>query len=247
MVRCVLLSVLFAVTACATSDEPEPEPEPDHDEPSDFEVDPADGKADGLPAAFNQHLVVTDDLFLDSGAFTADEVQRFFEDSPYGTESWLATYETAGGVTAAQALYTAATAEGISPVTLLARMQVESSLVSKTTVPSANRINKLMGCGCPDGAACSSQYRGFEKQLVCAARILRKWYDASIDGTGPWRRGSTRRTLDPKSVTPLNHATASLYAYTPWVLVGRGGNWLVWNVSRKFVRHAIDEGMLDAE
>ena len=47
-----------------------------------------------------------------------------------------------------------------------------------------------------------------------------------------------------RTVTPANHATASLYAYTPWVLVGRGGNWLVWNISKKYVKYAEDEGLI---
>lgn len=248
MVRSFLLGALLALSAslsaCAISDAADPQTE--HDEPADFEVDPADGKADGLPATFNRHLVVTDELFLDSGSLTVAEVQTFLDESPYGTKSWLASYRTPDGVSAAQALVNAATSEGISPLMLLARMQVESALVSKTTVPSATKINRIMGCGCHDGAACLAQFRGFEKQLVCAGETLRKWYDASVDGTGEWRLGRTKRTLDPTSVTPVNHATASLYQYTPWVLVGRGGNWLVWNVSRKYVRHAIAEGLIDA-
>jgi hypothetical protein len=245
MARTFLLALLFAVasSACVSAGD---EPETEHDEPADFEVDPADGKADGLPATFNQHNVVTDELFLDSGSMTVEEVQTFLEDSPYGSRSWLADYTAADGTSAAQALVNAATAKGISPLMLLARMQVESALVSKTSTPSTTKINRIMGCGCHDGAACLSQFRGFEKQLVCAADTLRKWYDASVDGTGDWRRGKTSRTLDPKSVTPVNHATASLYQYTPWVLVGRGGNWLVWNVSRKYVRYALDEGFIES-
>ncbi len=57
---------------------------------------------------------------------------------------------------------------------------------------------------------------------------------------------SGRRTLDPRPITPKNRAPASLYAYTPWVLVNRGGNWLVWSVTRKYVRHAIAKGLLPA-
>jgi len=57
--------------------------------------------------------------------------------------------------------------------------------------------------------------------------------NASVDGSGQWRKGHTSRTLDPTNVTPATNATAALYAYTPWVLPYRGGNWLVWNVTRK--------------
>ena len=49
-----------------------------------------------------------------------------------------------------------------------------------------------------------------------------------------------------KPFSRLNHATASLYAYTPWVLVNTGGNWLVWNITRKYEQHAIAEGYISA-
>ena len=70
------------------------------------------------------------------------------------------------------------------------------------------------------------------------------WYQGSIDGDAEWVAGRGRRTLDKIWVVPGNHATASLYAYTPWVLRGSGGNWLVWNVTRKMERHARALGVL---
>jgi hypothetical protein len=205
-----------------------------HDEPSDYEVDPDDGKGDGLSAVFNQNDVVGDDIFL--GSMTVAEVQKFFEQSPYNNRSWLADY-TVDGKTAAQLVVEAATADGVHPLMLLSRMQVEASLVSKTTSPTQHRIDRSLGCGCPDGQACNTSYKGFGPQLACGAKTLRQWYDGSVRGDGLWVKGVSKRTLDPKTITPVNHATASLYAYTPWVLVGSGGNWLVWNVTRKYVRH----------
>lgn len=152
----------------------------------------ASGKADGVPLVFDQNDVVGDDLFIDDGELTVAEIQSFLEDSPYNNRSWLADY-TINGVSAAQAIYNAATGEGIHPMTILARMQVEASLVSKTTQPSASRLNAALGCGCPDGGACASQYRGFDKQLVCGAKILRKAADdVSVAGTG----SVPRRPLD---------------------------------------------------
>ncbi len=240
--RHIALTLTLVIAACVT--ETEDLPASDHEELSDFDVEPADGKADGVPAAFNRHDVMGNDVFLDDGKLDAADVQAFFDSSPYGTTSWLATYSV-NGVSAAQMLVTAARAHGISPIVMLGRMQVESSLVSKTVMPSQSRIDHLMGCGCPDGRACSSAYRGFANQLDCAAEVLREGYDLSVDGTGEWRVGRAKRTLDPLSVTPVNHATAALYWYTPWVLQGRGGNWLIWNVTKKFVRHATDEGLLE--
>lgn len=216
--------------ACATEMVDSGDPADDFDYSTE-----TDGKSDG--ASFNQHDVVSDELFTGAGAMGVDDVQKFLEDSPYGTRSWLADYQV-NGTSAAQFIIDAAEAQQIHPLMLLSRIQVESSLVSKTVKPSQAKIDKLAGCGCPDGGGCSSQFRGFGPQMLCAAETLRKWYDASVDGTGQWQKGVSRKTLDPRTVTPANHATASLYAYTPWVLVGKGGNWLVWNVTRKYVNHA---------
>jgi hypothetical protein len=237
--RSLALALITALCACAAE-----APGTDHDEPADFEVDPDDGKADGLPATFNQNNVVDDILLTDATALTVEEVQAFFEKNPYGTRSWLAGHQ-AGGVSAAEMVVEAATTHGVNPLILIARMQTETSLVSKTSAPSQRTLDRALGCGCPDGGSCNAAYSGLQRQLDCGARILRKWYDASVDGTGQWRQGVSRSTLDPRRVTPANHATATFYAYTPWVLVGQGGTWLAWNVTRKYVRHAISIGLTE--
>lgn len=231
-----MITVCAALCASCAMDSDEVE----HD-PSDFDVSPDDGKGDGVSAVFDQNNVLTDVLLEDAASITVGEMQAFFERSPYGTRSWLASYRI-GGVPASQLVLDAAVAQHIHPLVLVARMQVEASLVSKTSAPSQRLIDQGLGCGCPDGGSCSALYKGLDKQLVCGARTLRKWFDASVAGTGEWRKGVSRRTLDPRTVTPANHATATLYAYTPWVLVGTGGNWLVWNVTRKYVRYAEANG-----
>lgn len=215
----------------------------DHDEAADFDVDPADAKADGLPTTFDQNFVVTDALLIDATAMTADDVQAFFEKNPYGTRSWLASY-TQDGQTAAELVALAAQAHDVNPLVLIARMQVETSLVSKTTAPSKTLLARALGCGCPDGGTCNPSYAGLRAQLDCGAATLRRWYDASIDGSGEWLRGRTHTTLDGRHVTPISHATATFYAYTPWVLVGNGGTWLAWNVTRKYVRHATETSLI---
>jgi hypothetical protein len=221
----------------------------DHDEDSDFDdVDGfgEDGKADfaGIPVVFDRNLIMSDEQFTAVDAVDAGELQAFFEESPYANRSWLADYSAADGRSAAELIVDAATAEGINPILLLSRMQVEQSLVSKTVRPSTSRLDKALGCGCPDGSGCSAAYRGFSAQLTCGARILRKWYDASIAGNGIWNLGVAKKTLDPLTVTPRSHATSSFYAYTPWVLQGRGGTWLVWNVTRKYFKHLDAMGVL---
>lgn len=218
-------------------------------DPADFdEVDwggGADGKGDfsGVPAVFDRNNIMTDEVLLAASAVDATAVQAFLEKSPYGTRSWLADHRI-GTLRFSDVLVMESRTGGIDPVVLLARMQVESSLVSKTVKPSNSTINHALGCGCPDGAACGREFAGLQSQLRCAVDVLNEQLRTSRDGTGQWRLGTARRTLDPLSVTPRSHATAALYAYTPWVLVGRGGNWLVWNVTRKYLKHFDEAGTL---
>ncbi len=219
----------------------------DHDEELDFEdvPTPGDGKADvsGLPATFDRHLIMDDDQFTNTAAIDAAGLQQFFEDSPYGNRSWLASH-TVSGMSAAEAIVGAAQEAGLNPLMMVARMQVEKSLVSKSTRPSQRSIDYAFGCGCPDNRPCNTAFKGLDKQVKCAADTLKKWYERSIAGDGLWVLGRAKRTLDPLSVTPRSHATASLYAYTPWVLVGRGGNWLTWNVLRRYAVSLDERGLL---
>ena len=233
-----VLALVLCLAACA------PETvDSDHDEAADFDVDPADAKADGLPTSFDQNFVVTDALLTNSLAMNVEDVQAFFDKNPYGTRSWLASYEDKG-MTAAEMIVEASVAHDVNPLILIARMQVETSLVSKTATPSQRMIDRALGCGCPDGGSCNPAYSGLRSQLDCGAKTLRRWYDASIAGNGEWIKGRTKRTLDSRAVTPISHATATFYAYTPWVLVGSGGTWLAWNVTRKYVRHATATNLL---
>lgn len=227
------------LTACAAD-------APDHDEPSDYDLVSwtPDGKADysGVPAVFDKNQVISDAVFT-TPAVDADAIQQFLEHSPYGNRSWLADYQV-GGVPFSQRVVEIAEAHGIDPAMLVVRLQVESSVVSKTATPSTSTLNHAAGCGCPDGGGCSSTYRGFEAQLDCAAATYEKWFDASEAGTGQWRVGHTTKSLDGVSVTPRDNATASLYQYTPWVLPNRGGAWLTWNVTRRYLKAFDQAGTL---
>lgn len=210
----------------------------DHETPEDFAeaVVSKTGATSGLPSRFDRNRVMDDGFFTAVDAVSAGQVQAFFETNPYGRRSFLADVRV-NGVTAAEAIVAESRAKGINPIVMIARMQVEKSLVAKTSNPGGNSLDYAFGCGCPDGRACNSAYRGLDKQIRCAADVLKRHYDGSVRGDGLWNRGVGKRTLDPITVTPANHATSSLYAYTPWVLEGRGGNWLVWNITRRYAEH----------
>lgn len=201
---------------------------------------------------FDKNFIVSDSMFQFDPNITANSIQSFLEKTPYSIDknkreetrirSWLAdhTLETTlngqrVSTRAADVIWQVAEKNNINPVLLLARIQTEATLVSKTKKPTQALIDAAAGCGCPDGGRCTRSYKGFENQLTCAAEIFNKWYDASAEYphgiTTWWRKDFSRKTNDPIAVTPSNHATAAMYAYTPWVLTGKGGNWLMWRTT----------------
>ncbi|MCA9541540.1 MAG: hypothetical protein KC620_21730, partial [Myxococcales bacterium] len=251
MIRAVLaLFVTLAVVGCA--DEPLPESGnaaagyAGHAEPADFAPTVVTKSTPlGVPGSFDGHTVM-DDAFLNaSDAITVAQLQAFLERTPYGNRSWVADAVTPDGRRASQAIIDACREFDINPIAVLARMQVEQRAISTTSPISTHARDYTLGCGCPDNQACNTAYKGMYKQVQCGARTMRGRYEDSEDGSGEWRRGRTRRTLDGYDITPTNHATASMYAYTPWrgSTSNKIGNWLVWNITLKYAQHFADAGV----
>ena len=107
--------------------------------------------------------------------------QAFLEATPYKNKSVLASY-TSNGVSAAQAISNAAKKYQISPLLILTRAQMEQSLIGKTSA-SSKALNYAFGCGCPDNQACSTQWKGFDRQVDCMASHMRSYLD-DLEGGG---------------------------------------------------------------
>ena len=227
------LIILACLTGCS---DPVVEPAEYHPTADDL-VDSEAGKADSF--AFDANRLVSDSLFEDADYMSAEDIQGFLEFNPYRQRSYLADY-TFNGMSFAQAVYEAAQKHRINPMILLVKIQVESSLIFRTSSPSQYILDHAMGCGCPDeGPVCGRAPKGVFAQVDCAARLMRSYLtalDASSQTVSGWAVGRSKQTSDDKAITPANRATAALYTYTPWVLQGEGGNWLFWNVMRKFSR-----------
>lgn len=232
IVRCAALALLVA--SCGPVD--------DGPHPLDLLPMPSDGlgKADGPgDALFIAGHLVSDDAFFDGGALDAAALQRFLEDTVYGKRSFLADWVGDDGRTFARALRDEAEHAGINPLVLLVTLQKESSLISRSVKPAKSKLDWALGCGCPDHQGCSTAFRGLTKQLRCAAELLRDAKraldsgDPTVSGRHP---GQTIKTLDKVSLRLANKATTILYTYTPWVLKGKGGNWLFWNIWRRYAK-----------
>lgn len=173
---------------------------------------------DSTATTFDRELVLPDEALEDPNALSVSEVQAFLDQTPHGNTSVLADH-VSHGRTAAQAIVDAATSYGISPLILLTRLQLEQSLIGKSSA-SANRLSWAMGCGCPDGGGCNSAYKGFDRQVECAAeRFSTYLQEIRQDGTtiAGWGIGKASSTLDGYTVRPRNAHTAAMYTYTPWV------------------------------
>lgn len=180
-----------------------------------IEVDPSEEDEAALASPrFDINRLLEDGDILGGETITVAQVQQVLQS--YG--SYLATYsDPAFGQTAAQLIVSQSRASGISPLYMMSRIQIESSLIQSK---SSRNLSQATGCGCPDGGGCSASYSGFGKQVQCAAKLMARYF-SDLDTKGvtiaDWKVGKSLKTLDPCTIVPQNRATAALYTYTPWV------------------------------
>ncbi|MBC7760639.1 MAG: hypothetical protein H7201_02335 [Candidatus Saccharibacteria bacterium] len=130
-----------------------------------------------------------------------------------------AAYAGAAVEYASQVIYKVAQACGINPQVLLVLLQKEQRLVTATS-PTAGAYKIATGYGCPDTAACDTQYYGFYNQLYSAAYQF-KTYTQSPESFN-FRPGTRNIQFHPNSacgssaVNIKNLGTSALYNYTPY-------------------------------
>ncbi|HWZ66049.1 MAG TPA: hypothetical protein VNX65_04665 [Patescibacteria group bacterium] len=126
----------------------------------------------------------------------------------------------AGAQSAATIIWNAAQQYNISPQVILVQLQKENILVTDDW-PMPSQYKTAAGYGCPDTAACDSQYFGFYNQVTNMTHQLRLYTDNSnqynyVPGPGNNILYNPNRDCGSSSVTIENQATASLYDYTPY-------------------------------
>lgn len=135
------------------------------------------------------------------------------------TDSYCAGY-SAQNQTAAQIIDGVAKSCGINPQVLLVLLQKEQGLVLDDW-PWSIQYRSATGMGCPDTAACDSQYYGLFNQLYYAARQFKLYranpssysYVAGRNNTIQWNPSAS---CGSSTVFIENQATAGLYNYTPY-------------------------------
>ncbi|MBT3230312.1 hypothetical protein HN358_00805 [Candidatus Uhrbacteria bacterium] len=169
--------------------------------------------------AFDPNYLISDWDFTDPFALDFNQIQHYLNRGflgDYLTEDWEGddTYAT-------NIIWETAQTRGISPKVLLVMLQKEQSLVEDDD-PSDSQLDWAMGYAVCDD--CSKQdeaiqrWKGFGKQVNSAAMQLSEGYLEDIDNYGTTQGvygPGVDVEIDDTTVTPINAATAALYAYTP--------------------------------
>ncbi len=146
--------------------------------------------------------------------------------------------------TAADVIWRVANTYKLNPKYLLALIQKEQSLV-EDPAPSQRQFDWAAGYGVCDSCSTNdpsiSDFKGFANQLEWAAKQYREKYLLQILSGGT-TLGGTRPGLtidvDGMPVTPVNNATAMLYAYTPHL----HGNLNLWRIWQRWFSQAYPDG-----
>ncbi|MBR2725706.1 hypothetical protein IKE87_00325 [Candidatus Saccharibacteria bacterium] len=122
------------------------------------------------------------------------------------------------GESAAHIIWQAAQDYRINPKAIIVLLQKETGLITDP-IPNNGDYRKATGYGCPDTAACSSQYYGFKNQVRNAVALFRTVLD------GGWTNypvGNNYVQYNPNAacggsvINIQNRATSALYRYTPY-------------------------------
>lgn len=150
-------------------------------------------------------------------------LKNFKQDTPYraGQSGLCSAISAKTGRTAAQIIDDVARACHISEKVIIVMLQKEQGLVTDDW-PWSIQYRSAMGYGCPDTAACDSQYYGFFNQVYNAALQFQRYKaDPTYWNHVPFMTNqilyqANAPSCGSRSVYIENYATAGLYNYTPY-------------------------------
>lgn len=182
--------------------------------------------------AFDPNYILSDEELRDSQAMDLNQIQAFLE---RGGLAEVRTEDHTGKMrNAADIIWRAAQQHGINPKFLLVLLQKEQSLIEDDE-PTQKQLDWAAGYAVCDDCSMDdpnlSRWKGFGKQVNSAALQFIEGYLEDIDThgktAGKYGPGITV-VIDGQEVTPVNAATAAMYAYTPH-LHGNQNFVAVWN------------------
>lgn len=217
------------------------------------------GSVQAADPAFNRNFIISDDEFIDYNSLSAEKIQTFLDDKT----GILKNYVAADGRTAANIIYDAGQTNQINPKVLIATIQKESSMITRTSFPNGQQyyLDWVTFYGWCDSCSTGSN-KGFANQVNATAAAFRRYFD-SVTNFGHtstnWGPGiiktlaclssdynNGRELCTPGTmidITPSNAATSALYTYTPHP----GGNyafWFHWNTYGFNLRRYYPDGTL---
>jgi hypothetical protein len=196
--------------------------------------------------------IIDDSVFTNKASIAADQIQAFFNaqvpncdtngtqpasefgrpDITHAQYAALVGWQappyiclknyTEGGKSAAQIIYDVAQTYSINPQVLIVLLQKEQSLVTDSWPINVPQYRSATGYGCPDTAACDSEYYGFGNQVTWAAKMFRAILNDSPTWYTPYELGNNYIQYNPNpscggsTVYIQNRATQALYNYTPY-------------------------------
>ena len=193
-------------------------------------------RAKAAVVGWNAGNVISDSVFTNKSTMTVNEIQSFLNSKVpvcntageewgrkrYNQNSFICLKDyVENGRSAAQIIYDAAQTYSINPQVILVLLQKEQSLVTDTW-PSNIQYRSATGYGCPDTAACDSQYYGLTNQINWAAKMFRAIMNDSPTWYTPYNLGNNYIQYNPNAacggsiVNIENRATKALYNYTPY-------------------------------
>lgn len=188
-------------------------------------------------ADFNPEYIIDDAVFTNYGSMSEGDIQNFLDsknsvclkdfstlslrddnkdglgDEPYGKG-------TNERVSAAKLLWQASQIYRINPQVILATLEKEQGLVTRTDCPEW-RYNTALGYGCPDSQPCDETAYGLTRQIDYGVWHLRGFFNDDYP-VPPYTPGSQTIAYNPnsdcgsKTINIRNRATAALYSYTPY-------------------------------
>lgn len=209
-------------------------------------ISPSKAHATDL-SGFRAGKIIDDGVFTNKDSLSTAAIQNFLNSKVPVCDTWGTQPSEYGGGTraqygaskgystpftclkdysennksAAQIIYEAAQTYQINPKVLIVLLQKEQGLITDTW-PFSVQYRSATGYGCPDTAACDSQYYGLTNQLNWAAKMFRAIMNNSPTWYTPYVLGSNYIQYNPTSscggsnVTIENRATQALYNYTPY-------------------------------
>lgn len=174
-----------------------------------------------IQSFLNSKVTACDTYGVQTSEFGGGTRAQWAASKGYSTPFTCLKDYTEGGVSSAQIIYNISQQYKINPQVLIVLLQKEQGLITDTW-PLTTQYKTATGYGCPDTAACDTQYYGFTNQLSWAAKMFRSIIDNNPNWYTPYILGNNYIQWNPNSscggsiVNIQNRSTQALYNYTPY-------------------------------